>query len=317
MRTFARQQSYIFGSRSPSFLSKNIFLQISVTFSRSAIFHNPTLFKPHYLLAGRNQHPAMSPHISNLPLWPTSSIPIEDQHHLSGELTGFSENPPRADQTREQTVLETEDENPDSMDVQEGEPGEHDLDLDLDLDLISENLPVPQQLQVQVQVPTKPFGDHLTWEDALFNSQTTARLLPHLPPYEHSFWTDSVLCGPRPSGIKGCGLSVVHRRLYKSSPETRDFAILWEQELFVARNIHDKGHGQMLAVLQALTMAVDQCERISGIPVTKARIKQPGAAAQLKRCAVRAPGVSGPCPRSSICSRVASRCWSLSLPVGV
>jgi hypothetical protein len=77
-------------------------------------------------------------------------------------------------------VQETEDENPDSMDVQKGEPGEPDLDLDL----ISENLPVPQQLQVQVQVPTTPLVTILPWEDALFNSQTTARLLPHLPPYE-------------------------------------------------------------------------------------------------------------------------------------
>jgi hypothetical protein len=168
------------------------------------------------------------------------------------------------------------------MDVQEGEPGEPDLDLDLDLDLISENLPVPQQLQVQVQVPTKPLVTILPWEDALFNSQTTARLLPHLPPYEHSFWTDSVLCGPRPSRIKGCGLSIVHRRLDKSSPETRDFAILWEQELFVARNVHDHGRSQMLAVVQALAMAVDQCERISGIPVTKARIKEPWRCCQAK-----------------------------------
>ncbi|KAK7892577.1 hypothetical protein LTR67_007674 [Exophiala xenobiotica] len=239
----------------------------------------------------------MSPHISNLPLRPTSSIPIEDQHHLSRELTGCSENPSRADQAREQTVQETEDENPDSMDVQEGEPGEPDLDLDLDLDLISENLPVPQQLQVQVQVPTKALVTILPWEDALFNSQTTARLLPHLPPYEHSFWMDSVLCGPRPSRIKGCGLSIVHRRLDKSSPETRDFAILWEQELFVARNVHDHGRSQMLAVVQALAMAVDQCERISGIPVTKARIKEPGAAAELKRCAAKSPWCIWPMPK--------------------
>ncbi|KAK5464598.1 hypothetical protein LTS15_001160 [Exophiala xenobiotica] len=169
----------------------------------------------------------MSPPNSNLPLRPTSSIPIEDQHHLSGELTACSETPSRADQAREQTVQETEDENPDSMDVQKGEPGEPNLDLDLDL--ISENLPEPQQLQVQV--PTKPLVTILPWEDALFNSQTTARLLPHLPPYEHSFWTDSVLYGPRPFRLKGCGLSVVHRRLDKSSPETRDFAILWEHSL--------------------------------------------------------------------------------------
>jgi hypothetical protein len=53
----------------------------------------------------------------------------------------------------------------------------------------------------------------------------------------------------------------------------------------------------MLAVLQALTMAGDQCERISGIPVTKARIKQPGAAAQLKRCAATSPWCIWPMPK--------------------
>ncbi len=215
----------------------------------------------------------MSPHIPDVSLPPAPGISIEDQHQLSGELVGCSEHSSRADQTQEEAVQGTADEKPDSMDVQE--PAEPDLDL------ISEKLPP--------QVPTKPLVTISTWENALLNSQTAARLQPHLPPYELSFWTDACLRGPKPVKLEGCGLCVVHRRLDNSSPDDRDFAIIWWQDSFVARDIRDIGRAEMMAVGQALEITVEQCERISGIAVTKAKIKKPGAAEELKRRVATVP----------------------------
>ena len=49
----------------------------------------------------------------------------------------------------------------------------------------------------------------------------------------------------------------------------------------------------MLAVAQFLEMAVDQCERISGTVVTKARLKMPRVAEEIKR---RAATIAWPMP---------------------
>ena len=62
----------------------------------------------------------------------------------------------------------------------------------------------------------------------------------------------------------------------------------------MARDIHQIGHAETLAVAQALEMAVDQCERISGTVVTKARMKKPGAAEEIKR---RAATIAWPMPK--------------------
>lgn len=150
-----------------------------------------------------------------------------------------------------------QDANSDNMEVQEPcEP-----------DLISEE---------QLQIPARPLVTILPRENALLNSQTAALHQPHLPLYEWSFWTDACLRGPKPVKLDGCGFCVVHRRLENSNPSDRDFAIIWWQRCFVARNVCQIGHAEMLAVAQALEMAVDQCERIAGIVVTKARIKCQG-----------------------------------------
>jgi hypothetical protein len=204
----------------------------------------------------------MSLHIPNVRI-PSSSLWVEDQHHLSQELAG-SENSPREDQTREQAVQEIGDAKSDNMKFQE--PSEPDL--------ISE---------AYLQIPTRPLVAILPRENALLSSQTAARLRPHLPPYEWSFWTDACLRGPKPVKLDGCGFSVAHRRLDNSNPCDRDFAITWWQSCFVARNVHQIEHAQMLAVAQALEMAIDQSERISGTVVTKARIKMLGAAEEIKR----------------------------------
>ncbi|KAJ4508531.1 hypothetical protein HRR78_006213 [Exophiala dermatitidis] len=153
-------------------------------------------------------------------------------------------------------------------------------------DLISEE---------QLQIPTRPLVTILPRENALLSSQTAAHLQPHLPPYEWSFWTDACLRGPKPVKLDGCGFCVVHRRLDNSNPGDRDFAITWWQSCFVARNVHQIGHAEMLAVAQALEMAVDQCERISGTVVTKAKIKRPGVAEDIKR---RAATIPWPMPKA-------------------
>jgi hypothetical protein len=211
----------------------------------------------------------MSLHISNVPL-PSLSLWAEDQHHLSQELAG-SENSSKEDQTREQALQEIEDtRSNNSMEVQELRK----------LDLISEE---------QLQISTTPLVTILPRENALLNSQTAARLQPHLPLYEWSFWTDACLRGPKPIKLDGCGFCVVHRRLDNSNPSDRDFAIIWWQSCFVARNVHQIGHAEMLAIAQALEMAVDQCECISSTVVTKARIKMPGAAEEIKRRAATIP----------------------------
>ena len=114
--------------------------------------------------------------------------------------------------------------------------------------------------------------------NALLSSQIAARLQPHLQPYEWSFWTDACLRGPKPVKHDGCGFCVVHCRFDNSHPSDGDFAIAWWQSCFVARNVHQIGHAEMLTMAQALEIVVDQCERISGTVVTRARIKVPGAA---------------------------------------
>ena len=210
----------------------------------------------------------MSLHTSNAPL-PSSSLWVEDQHHLSQELAG-SENSSREDQTREQAVQLVGDAKSDNMEVHE--PREPDL--------------IPEE---QPQVPTRPWVTISPRENALLSSQTAARLQPLLPPHEWSFWTDACLRGPKPVKLEGCGFCVIHRCLDNSNPSDRDFPITWWQSCFVARNVHQIGHAEMLAVAQALEMAVDQCERISGIVVTKARIKKPGAAEEIKRRAATIP----------------------------
>ncbi|ERF73006.1 hypothetical protein EPUS_07100 [Endocarpon pusillum Z07020] len=204
----------------------------------------------------------MSLHIPNVPL-SSSNLWVEDQHHLFQGLPG-SENSSRESQTREQAVQEIGDTKSDNMGVQE--PSEPNV--------ISEEQP---------QIPARPLGTILPQGNALLSSQTAARLQPHLPPHEWSFWTDACLRGPKPIKLDGCGFCVVHRRLDNSNPSDRDFPITWWQSCFVARNAHQIGHAEMLAVAQALEMAVDQCERISGTVVTKARIKMPGAAEKIKR----------------------------------
>lgn len=146
----------------------------------------------------------------------------------------------------------------------------------------------------QPQIPTRPLVTILPQENALLSSQTAARFQPHLPPFEWSFWTDACLRGPKPVKLDGCGFCVVHRRLDNSNPSDRDFAITWWQSCFVARNVRQIGHAEMLAVAQALEMAVDQCEHFSGTVVTKARIKMPGAAEEIKR---RAATISWPMPK--------------------
>jgi ribonuclease HI len=204
----------------------------------------------------------------------SSNLWVEDQHHLSQELAG-SENSSREDQTREQAVQDKGDAKSDNMEVQE--PSEPDI--------ISEE---------QLQVPTRPVVTISPRANALLSSQIATRLQPHLPPYEWSFWTDACLRGPKPVKLDGCGFCVVHRRLDNSNPSDGDFAITWWQSCFVARNIHQIGHAEMLAVAQALEMAVDQCERISGTVVTKARMKMPGAAEEIKR---RAATIAWPMPK--------------------
>lgn len=200
---------------------------------------------------------------------PSSSLWFEDRHHLSQELAG-SGNSPTEDQTREQALRNTEDAKSDNMEVQE--PSEPDL--------ISEE---------QLQVSTMPVVTILPRANALLSSPIAARLQPHLPPYEWSFWTDACLRGPKLVKLRGCGFCVVHRRLDNSKPSDRDLAITWWQSCFVARNVHQIGHAEMLAVAQSLEMAVDQCKRISGSVVTKARIKKPGAAKEIKRRAATIP----------------------------
>ena len=210
----------------------------------------------------------MSLHISKVPL-SSSGLWIEDQHHQSQELP-CSEYSLREDRTREQAVQEIGDAKPDDMEVQK--PSEPDL-----------------MSKEQPQIPARPMVTILPRENALLSSQTAARLQPLLPPHEWSFWTDACLRGPKPFKLNGCGFCVVHRRLDNSNPSDRDFPLIWWQSCFVARNIYQIGHAEMLAVAQALEMAVDQCERISGIVVTKARIKKPGAAEEIKRQAATIP----------------------------
>ena len=149
-------------------------------------------------------------------------------------------------------------------------------------------------LEEQLQVLTTPMVTILPREDALLSSQIAARLHPLLPPYEWSFWTDACLRGPKPVKLNGCGFCVVHHRFDNGDPSDRDFAIKWWSSCFVARNIHQIGHAEMLAVAQALEMAVDQSERISGTVVTKARLKMPGAPEEIKR---RAAAIAWPMPK--------------------
>lgn len=126
-------------------------------------------------------------------------------------------------------------------------------------------------------------------EDALLNSQNAALLQPQEPLSEWSFWTDACLRGPKPVKLEGCGFCVVHRRLDNSHPSDQDFGIKWWESCFVARGINQIGHAEMIAVAQALEMAVDQCERISGTVVTKASIKMPGKAEKIKSRAATIP----------------------------
>lgn len=77
-------------------------------------------------------------------------------------------------------------------------------------------------------------------------------------------------------------------------PSDQDFAIKWWESCFMARRINQIGHAEMIAVAQALEMAVDQCERISGTVVTKARIKMPGKAEEIKS---QADAIPWPMPK--------------------
>lgn len=197
----------------------------------------------------------MSIHLSNVSL-PSSYLWVEDQHRLPHDLAG-SDNSSREYQTREQAVQESGDAKSDNMECLE--PSGPDLIL-----------------EEQPRIPTRPLVTILPRENALLGSQTAARLQPHLPLDEWSFWTDACLRGPKPIKLDGCGFCVVHRRLDNSNPSDRDFSITWWQSCFVARNVHQIGHGAMLAVAQALEISVDQCERISGTVVTKARMKSQG-----------------------------------------
>ena len=184
----------------------------------------------------------------------SSALSTRSQHHLFQEPAG-SEHSAREDGTQEQGVQETLQASSDNTEVQEP----------VVPDSNSEELP---------RVPKYPIVTILPRPSALFNSRTVAHLQPHLPPYQSSFWTDACLRGPKPANVNGlCGLCVVHRRFDKGNPSDRDFAVTWWQSCFVTRNVHQVGHAEMLAVAQALEMAVDQCERISGAVVTKARKK--------------------------------------------
>ena len=152
-------------------------------------------------------------------------------------------------------------------------------------DLISEE---------QLQVPTGPVVTISPEANALVSSQRAARLQPQLPPYEWSFWTDACLRGPKPVKLDKGGFCVVHHRLGNSNPSDGDLPITWWQSCFVARNIHDIEHAEMLAVAHALEMAVDQCERIFISVATKARMKRPGVAEEIKR---RAATIAWPMPK--------------------
>lgn len=132
----------------------------------------------------------------------------------------------------------------------------------------------------QLQVPTRLELTILPRVNARLSSRIAARLQPHLPPYEWSFWTDACLRGPKPVKLKGCGFCIVHRRFDNNHPPDRDFANIWWLSCFVARDIEFINHAEMLAVAQALEIAVDQCERISGTVVTK---KMRKAAEEIKR----------------------------------
>ncbi|KAK5026603.1 hypothetical protein LTS07_007537 [Exophiala sideris] len=195
----------------------------------------------------------------------------EDDHYQSQELAisqTLSRDP-------EQMVQVIEHENSGSIEVQE-----------------------PVVSEIQLQHPARPLVTIVPRENALLSSQTAARLLPHLPPYEWSFWTDASLPGPRrpkPIKLAGCGFCVVHRRLDNSKPGDRDVATTWWQSCFVARNVHKIGDGEMLAVAQALAMAVDQCKRISSTVVDRAGINMPGMAEVIK-CQV----ISDPWPMPKV-----------------
>ncbi|KAI1610682.1 hypothetical protein EDD36DRAFT_467738 [Exophiala viscosa] len=176
---------------------------------------------------------------------------VDDKHHLSQELAVF-ENSPR---DQEQAVQEIQHENSGSIEVLQ---------------------PVAE---IQLRHPARPLVTIVPRENALLSSQTAARLQPHLPPYEWSFWTDASLPSHKVAyavKLAGCGFCVVHRRLDNSKPSDRDFATTWWQSCFVARNVHRIGDGEMLAVAQALAMAVDQCKRISVTVVNSATNEMPG-----------------------------------------
>lgn len=243
----------------------------------------------------RDGRSAMSHHTLDLPS-PSSSLPVEDEHQISHESRDTKKSS-REDDTQEQAVQEME-ENPKSNNTEVQDPS--------DLDLSSEE---------HLRVSPRPLVTILPQETALLNSQTAARLLPHLPPYEWSFWTDACLRGPKPHKLQGCGFCVVHHRLDRTSPSDKDLAITWWQCCFVARNVHDSGYAQMLAVAQALDMAVDWCERISGTVVTKARIKMPGKAEEIKR---QASTITWPMPKvvnvftsSQQVLKTIDNCWLL------
>lgn len=197
------------------------------------------------------------------------TLSLEDQPRLSQELAAL-ENPSREDQTQEPAARDMDDTTSDNT---------KDQSLDK-IDSTSEE---------QLPMSKGPLVTILPREDALLNSQKAALLQPQEPLSEWSFWTDACLRGPKPAKLEGCGFCVVHRRLDNSHPTDQDFAIKWWESCFVARNVNQIGHAEMIAVAQALEMAVDQCERISGTVVTKARIKMPGKAEEIKSQAAAIP----------------------------
>ena len=228
------------------------------------------LLAPYPLLVRQKPgcHSATSLQILNMPS-PPSNLGVEDQHNLSQELEA-SKNPSREDQTPDQAAQQTGHTESEYTEVQE--PGESYLDS-------KEQPPAATELTVTFLPPA----------NALHNSRIAARLLPHLPPYEWSFWTDHTLKRAKRTNFQGCAFCVVHRRLDNSNPGTPGFATRWWQSCFVAHSVHQKTSAGMFAIGEALAMAVDQCERISGIVFTKARIEMPGAAEEIKRNAATIP----------------------------
>ena len=142
------------------------------------------------------------------------------------------------------------------------------------------------------------FTDHgvvtiLTQEEALDFSHRAAHLKPHLPPYEISLWIAACFRGPKSTRRhRLCGFGVVHHRWDEGRPNSRDKDVTWLQSGFVVPKVDDIWVAEMLAVQQALSMAVKQCERISGTVVTKAWRK-----CEIEEVKRRAASIHQPLPK--------------------